>query len=180
MKTPQTMKFPPAGTARWQVMMALLLALGGAIATTAWAQPGGHHGGGGAMMLQGSPERMGRMIDHMLDGAAASDAQRSQIKQIAQAAAADLKGQREATRDLRQRAMQLFTAPTVDAIAAEALRQQLQTQHDQSSRRMLAAMLDISRVLSPEQRAKLGERFKQRAAQREERMQRMERERAPR
>ena len=48
---------------------------------TAWA--GMHHGMGGGMMFRGSPERMGRMIDHMLDGLNASDAQRSQIKQIA-------------------------------------------------------------------------------------------------
>ena len=42
---------------------------------------------GGGMMFGGSPERMGRMIDHMLDGLNASDAQRSQIKQIAAAPA---------------------------------------------------------------------------------------------
>ncbi len=180
MKNLNAKKFPTAGNGRWRVMMAMLLALGGVLATTAWAQPGGHHGGGGAMMFHGSPERMGRMIDHMLDGVSANDQQRSQIKQITQAAAADLKGQREATRSLRERAMQVFTAPTVDANAAETLRQQLQTQNDQSSRRMLTAMLDISRVLTPEQRAKLGERFKQRAAQREERSQRMERQQPPR
>ncbi len=127
-------------------------------------------------MFGGSPERMGRMIDHLLDGVSASDQQRAQVKQIAQAAAADLKGMRAATRELRQRAVQVFAAPNVDAGAAETLRQQLQAQHDQSSRRMLQAMLDISRVLTPEQRAKLGERFKQRSAQREERLQRMERQ----
>ena len=37
------------------------------------------------MMFRGSPERMGRMIDLMLDGLNASDAQRGQIKQIAAA-----------------------------------------------------------------------------------------------
>jgi Spy/CpxP family protein refolding chaperone len=131
-------------------------------------------------MFQGAPEHLGRMIDHMLDGVSASDAQRSQIKQITQAAAADLKGQREAARGSREKAAQVFAAPNVDAAAAEALRQQLLAQHDQSSRRMLQAMLDISSVLTPEQRAKLAERFKQRGAQRHERMQRMEREQAPR
>jgi Spy/CpxP family protein refolding chaperone len=177
MNTLHSMNRPFAGHGRWRVMMALLLALGGALATTAWAQPGGHPGAG--MMFQGSPERMGRMIDHMLDGVSASDPQRSQIKQIAQAAATDLKGQRESTRDLREKAMQVFAAPNVDAAAAESIRQQLHSQHDQSSRRMLQAMLDISRVLTPEQRTKLAERFKQRGAQREERMHRMEREKAP-
>ena len=127
-------------------VLALLLALAGALATSAWAQPGGGRGSG--MMFQGSPEHMGRMVDHMLDGVSASDAQRSQIKQIVQAAAADLKGQREAARGLHQKAVQVFAAPNVDAAVAEALRQQLQAQHDQGSRRMLQAMLEISAVPS--------------------------------
>ncbi|HEY9064008.1 MAG TPA: hypothetical protein VIO33_03435, partial [Burkholderiaceae bacterium] len=55
-----------------------------------------HGAGGGMMMFGGSPEQIARHVDHMLDGLNATDAQRTQIKQIAQAAAADLKAQREA------------------------------------------------------------------------------------
>jgi periplasmic protein CpxP/Spy len=179
MNTLNSMSFATRAHGRGRMVMALLIALTCALATSAWAQPGGR-GHGEAAMFQGSPERVGRMIDHMLDGVSASDAQRGQVKQIAQAAAADLQGQRSATRELRERAMQVFTAPTVDANAAEAVRQQLQTQHDQSSRRIMQAMLEISRVLSPEQRAKLAERFKQRGERRHERAQRMERERQQR
>ena len=136
---------------------------------------GGMHGGMGAgMMFRGSPEHMGRMIDHLLDGLNASDAQRSQIKQIASAAATDLKAQAEAGRGLRQRGMQAFTAPTVDAAAAEQVRQQMLQQHDQMSRRMTQAMLDVARVLTPEQRARLGERMPDHHARREDRMKRME------
>jgi protein CpxP len=119
------------------------------------------------------------MIDRMLDGLNASDAQRSQIKQIAAAAAADLKALAPAGRSLRQRAMQAFTAPNVDPAAVEQVRQQMLQQHDQMSRRMMQAMLDIARVLTPEQRAKIGERMRDRQARMEERMQRMQRE-APR
>ena len=139
---------------------------------------GMHHGMGGGMgggmMFRGSPEHMGRMIDHMLDGLNASDAQRGQIKQIAAGAATDLKAQREAGRALRQRAMQAFTAPTVDAGAVEQVRQQMLQQHDQMSRRMTQAMLDVARVLTPEQRARLGERMRDRQARMEDRMKRME------
>jgi Spy/CpxP family protein refolding chaperone len=143
---------------------------------------GEHHGmggmhdgmGGGGMMFRGSPEHMGRMIDHMLDGLNASDAQRSQIKQIAAGAAADLKAQHEAGRALRQRSMQAFTAPTVDAAAVEQVRQQMLQQHDQMSRRMTQAMLDVARVLTPEQRARVGERMRDRQARMEDRMKRME------
>ena len=125
---------------------------------------GMHHGMDGGMMFRGSPEHMGRMIDHMLDGLNASDAQRGQIKQIAAGAATDLKAQGEAGRALRQRAMQAFTAPTVDAGAVEQVRQQMLQQHDQMSRRMTQAMLDVARVLTPEQRARLGERMRDRQA----------------
>jgi periplasmic protein CpxP/Spy len=170
---------------RW-VVAATFMALTSAVALSAWAQPmsggmmgeggrhgammGGHGGGHGGMMS-------GRGLDHLLDGLNASDAQRTQIKQIAQAAAADMHKQHEAGRALREKSLTIFGAPTVDAAAAESLRQQMQALHDQGSRRMLQAMLDASKVLTPEQRAKLAERMKQRQAQMQERMQRMDRER---
>ncbi len=137
----------------------------------------GGPGGGGMMMFGGQPERVGRAVDHMLNGLNATDAQRSQIKQIAMAAAADLKAQRDAGRGLHENGMQIFAAPSVDAAAAETLRQQMLAQHDQASRRVLQAMLDVSRVLTPEQRAKIGDRMKQRDAARRERMQREPRDR---
>lgn len=135
---------------------------------------GMHQGMDGGGMFRGSPEHMGRMIDRMLDGLNASEAQRAQIKQIATAAATDLRAQAEAGRGLHQRALQAFTAPTVDAAAAEQVRQQMLQQHDQMSRRVTQAMLDVARVLTPEQRARLGERMRDRQAQREDRMKRME------
>ncbi|CAN5904426.1 hypothetical protein BH11PSE8_BH11PSE8_36860 [soil metagenome] len=138
--------------------------------------PMGHPGmEPGMMIFRGSPEHIARAVDHMLDGLSATDAQRTQVKQIAVAAAADLKAQHQAERGLHDRSLQVFTAPTVDANAAESLRQQMQTQRDQSSRRVLQAMLDVSRVLTPEQRAQLGVRMKQQQAMMQDRMQRMER-----
>ena len=171
-------------------MIGMVVTLLAAIGVSAWAQtppppPGmdggmhrhGMHGGmGGGMMFGGSPEHMGRMIDHMLDGLNASDAQRTQIKQIATQAAADLKAQAATGRGLRQRGMQVFTAPTVDANAAEQLRQQMLQQHDQMSRRVTQAMVAVANVLTPEQRAKVGERMQDRQARMEERMKRMERD----
>jgi protein CpxP len=152
----------------------LLIAAAGLVGSSAFAQPMmgggyGHHGHHGAMGA--SPERMARHLDRMLDGLNATDAQRAQIKQIAAAAAADLKTQREAVRGLRERQMQIFTAPTVDARAAEQVRQEMLAHHDQVSRRMTQAMLEASRVLTPEQRARIAERMKDRAARMQERMQ---------
>lgn len=152
------------------------------VALSAFAHGMGGRGMDGGMMgmgpgMMGGPAHMARGVDHMLDGLNATDAQRTQIKQIAQAAAADMKTQREAGRGLRDKAMQILAAPNVDAAAAESLRQQMLAQHDQASKRMLQAMLDVSKVLTPEQRAKVAERMKQRSERMNERMQRMERDR---
>ena len=157
---------------KWLVA-GMLLAISATLAVTAWAQPAPgasapHRDGPGYGLFGGSPKH----LDRLLDGVNASDAQRTQIRQIMQQAMADLKAQHESARALHERSVQIFTAPTVDAAAAESLRQQMLAQHDASSRRMLQAMLDASRVLTPEQRAMLGERIKQRQERMQERAQR--------
>ena len=163
---------------QWMAAGVLVVAAAGA-AVSAHAQGHGRgmEGGGGApgmMMFNGPPEHIARAIDHLLDGLDATDAQRSQIKQIAQAAAADLKAQHEAGRSLHEKAMQIFAAPAIDAAAAESVRQQMVAGHDKASKRMLQAMLDVGKVLTPEQRAKMGERMKQHRAVMHDRMQRMQ------
>ena len=159
-------KFNPARMQRGvrRVALATVVAVASATALSAWAQPmfggmggHGHHGGPGMMM--GSPEHAGRMVDHLLDGLNATDAQRTQIKQIAQAAAVDLKALHESGRALHDKQMQIFTAPTVDANAAEQVRLQISAQHDQVSKRMLQARIEASRVLTPEQRKQLADRM---------------------
>lgn len=165
------------------VAVSLLVIAAAGFAVNAHAQGiegGGHGHGAGMMMFGGSPGHMGRGIDHMLDGLGATDAQRTQIKQIAMAAAADLKAQREAGRALHEKGMQIFAAPVVDAAAAESLRQQMLAQHDQASKRVLQAMLDVSKILTPEQRAKMAQRMKERRAIMDERTQREQRDPGPR
>lgn len=163
------------------VLIGMLMTLLAAVGVSAWAQqtppaspvpppPGmgmtGHGGPGGmdGMMFRGSPEHMGRMIDFMLNGIGATDVQSSQIKQIAAQAASDMKAQASAGKELRQRGMQIFAAPTVDGAGAEQLRQQMLAQHDQMSKRAMQAMLAIANVLTPAQRATLGQRFQDRQA----------------
>jgi periplasmic protein CpxP/Spy len=196
MMTSMTAHAPRGGNGRKVkvVMVGMVLTLLAAIGVSAWAQPappppaqtgmgmhggaGMHHGGmgGPGMMFGGSPERMGRMLDHLLDGLKADDAQRAQIKQIVGQAAVDLKTQAAAARDLRHRGMQVFTAPAVDANAAEQVRLQMLQLHDQMSRRMTQAMVAVASVLTPAQRAQIGDRLKDRQARMEERMKRMERD----
>lgn len=146
---------------------ALLVAVLGSVTLSAWAMPhgGGHGGPGMGMMMLG-----GRGLDRMLDGVNASAEQRTQIKAIAERAAADLKAQREAGKGTRDQLLSLFTQPTVDANAAEALRAQTMQRHDQSSKRVMQAMLEISRVLTPEQRKQMAERMAQRRSMMERHM----------
>ena len=101
----------------------------------------------------------GRMVERALDSVNATAEQRAQIKQITDRAAVDMKAQRESGRAVREQAAALFSQPVVDANAAEALRQQMLQQHDQRSRRMMQTMLEVSRVLTPEQRKQLAERM---------------------
>jgi Spy/CpxP family protein refolding chaperone len=145
---------------------ALLAAVLGTVTLSAWAMPhGGGHGGPGMGMMMG-----GRGLERMLDSVNASAEQRTQIKAIAERAATDFKAQREAGQASRDQWIALFTQPTVDANAAEALRAQNMQRHDQASRRMVQAMVEISRVLTPEQRKQLAERMQQRRSMMERHM----------
>lgn len=143
---------------------ALVVALAGSAVTIAHAQPfGGHRGHDGYGGFGGFGGAMGgAMFERMLDNVNATTDQRTRIRDIVKSAMEDLRKQREAGRGMRAQAMTLFTQPTVDAAAAETLRQQMMQQHDQASRRMMQAMLEASAVLTPEQRAQLAERMKQR------------------
>ena len=141
------------------LLAVLLLAVVGAFTlsvSAAMAATDGHAGmGGPGMGMHGGP----RQMEHMLDSVNASAEQRTQIKAIMQAAMADLKAQRSAGRALHEQMAQAFAQPTVDARIVESLRQQQQAQHDAASKRLLQAKLEISRVLTPEQRQQLAERL---------------------
>jgi Spy/CpxP family protein refolding chaperone len=153
---------------RWWVAAAALTLAGG-VATLAHGMPFGGpmriamHGGG-----DGGPMMMIGMIEHLLDDVGATDDQRAKIKTIVKSAHDDMRQQHEAGAALHQQALAVFTAPTIDDAAAEALRGQIQIQMDQGGKRMWQALVDVSKVLTPEQRQKIAEH----ANKRHERMQR--------
>ena len=132
-------------------------------------QPGGPRAMVGGMPGH-SPRSMAEHVDRLLDESTVSEAERGRIRQIAQAAAADIASQRDAGRALHAQAMRLFAAPVVDANAAEQLRQQMVAQHDRGSRRRLQAMLEISALLTPEQRVALMQKMERRGGSMHERM----------
>ena len=115
--------------------------------------PQGGHGGHGGMMM---------MSERMLDSVGASAEQKTRVRDILKTAQDERRQQREAGQAQHQQMLQLLSAPQIDAVAAEALRQQQQARHDAASKRMLQAMLDVQAVLTPEQRAKMAEQMKAR------------------
>lgn len=142
----------------------LVLAVASTATLVAVAAPHGGHGGHHAMAMGGPMMMKGRMLERMLDDVKASDAQRAQIRQIVEAARSQAPDQHEQRRALREQGLRVFTQPNIDANAAEALRQQMLAQHDQASKRHMQTMLDIARVLTPEQRAQIGQRMTERRA----------------
>ena len=180
MKSP----FWTSPSSAWRLPLAtLVVAVAAGVSQTVMANPhggrggpDGHPGAGGHGMM-GGPHQ----IERMLDSVNATPEQRTQIKQIMQTAHADTKAQHEAGRKLREQSQALFAQPNIDARAAETLRQQMLAQHDQASKRKLQLMLDVSRVLTPEQRKTLAERMGQRRAMMERhRTEREGMDRAPR
>lgn len=135
----------------------VVLALAASLSLSVHAAPPPHGGPGGEpMMMMGGP---GGHVEQMLDVVKATAEQRAQIRAIMGAAHDDMKAQRESHRALRDEMMAAFTQPSVDARTVEAVRQKMLAQHDQASKRMTQAMLDVSRVLTPEQRQLLAKQM---------------------
>jgi Spy/CpxP family protein refolding chaperone len=146
----------------------MLVAVMATVAMTGWAQPrhgegrGGPPMGGPGMFLMGPPERIDRAVDRLLDGVDATDAQRKQVKAIAQAAAKDTRDQMDSGRELHEKMRALLVAPTVDDAAIESVRQQIARQHEAASQRLTKAVVEAAKVLTPKQREQLAQRFEKR------------------
>jgi Spy/CpxP family protein refolding chaperone len=158
----------------------LVVAVAGSLSLShsAYAQPMGPHGGmrGGMHGEMGGPGGPGGMMmgARMLDLVNATADQRTQIKTIMDAARTDLKALHTSGATLHQQMQAAFAQPTVDARAVEALRAQISAQHDTASKRMTQAMLDVSRILTADQRKTLADAM----AKRQSMMQRHAAERA--
>ncbi|MGA0611995.1 Spy/CpxP family protein refolding chaperone [Caldimonas sp. KR1-144] len=142
-----------------------VMATGAASVTALQAQPMGEAHRmqiDGPMWHRGGP-RVDHMVDRWLSGASnVTQAQRDEVRKIAEAARSDLRAQHETGRALHEQMRDLLAQPSIDADAIEALRQKMLAQHDQASRRMTQAMVDAARVLTPEQRAQAAAKAKAR------------------
>jgi Spy/CpxP family protein refolding chaperone len=164
-----------------QMLIATLMVAAAGLAQPAHAQPmGPMHGGPGGPggMHEGMHEGMhgggtgmgmgmgmgGAHMGRVLDVVKATPEQRSQIKAIMDTARKDLKAQHGAGRTLHQQMQAAFAQPNIDAAAVETLRQQISAQHDAASKRMTLALLDASKVLTPEQRKTVADMMAKRQA----------------
>lgn len=118
-----------------------------------------HEGGGDGMWHA-------KRLTRMLDGVNATPDQRQQIQQIARILTPDMKALHQAHRDLMAKNLQLLSAPVIDENAIEQNRLQMVAQHDQVSKRMSAAFIEMAKVLTPEQRTQVAARMQERLARR--------------
>lgn len=177
MKNPLRFTLPTAATRL--ALGGLLLAVAGAAAlpAMAWgpdarpdarpehaAHRGEHRGGPAEGPLSG------RMLERLLERVKATDAQRADVRRIAEAAQKDLRAQHEAARADHQVLVGLLAKPEIDPAAVEAQRRKDLARHDAASKRMTQAMVDIAKVLTPAQRAQVAEDMRQRAERMNERM----------
>ncbi len=152
-----------------QVVLGLTLAAASVLTLAAPTGQGGQGGQGGqdgpghpapaGAMGAGLPQ--GRMLDRLLEDVKASPEQREQIRKITQANQPDRQAEREAARATQDQLMQAFV--NADPKTADAARQQLMARHDAASRRHVQTLLDVAKVLTPEQRKQLAERMKRQA-----------------
>lgn len=161
-----TEHFQVPGRALRLLVVTALIGLAGAGLQTAHAAPGGMGGHGeiGAMGGRGMGMHGQGHMGRMLDQVGASAEQKAQIRTIMEAARNELKPVQAQMKTLRSQNAALFTQPNVDANAVEASRQQMHALHGQVSKRMAQAMVESSRVLTPEQRSKMSDMMNKRRA----------------
>jgi Spy/CpxP family protein refolding chaperone len=133
------------------------LVAGGAFAF-AHAGKGGH----GRAGLDEMSEHFQVHVKHVLAEVDATPEQQARINTIVESAAADLKSMHGQHAGSFARLHQLFTAPAIDRAAIEQVRAEHIAAMDAASQRCATALADAAEVLTPEQRAQLGEKMKQR------------------
>lgn len=167
--TEQTNATPPQPAPRRRrgrfALLLILVGLGGAItgglATTAFGQGAMWH----MRPFMGDPldpaqidHRVERMIKHLAVEADANADQQAKLIAIAKAAVNDLLPMREKLQANRAKALDLFTAGTVDRAAIERLRSDQLALAEAASKRIAQALGDAAETLNPEQRRALVDR----------------------
>jgi protein CpxP len=135
------------GRRRLWALLTVPLAVGALSISVASAHGfgGGRHGGGDGAFMQ---ER----IDHLLVAAGASDAQKTQVKQVWERLRPQLKPLRKQHADIRHQIGEAMTGATIDTAKIEQLRRQSVETMDKLSTLMTQGLVASAQVLTPEQR----------------------------
>ncbi len=116
------------------------------------------------------PESAARRVDAMsswlLSDVDATAEQRARIAQIVKDAVGELQPLRDRHQAAHRETLQLLAASTIDRARLEKLRSEQVQLADTASRRLLQATMDAAEALTPEQRAKLTQRWQQRTQRR--------------
>lgn len=153
-------------------LLAVALLAGGAFIYTAkshaYGAMGGHRGFmSGPLDPAAMDKRAERMVERFAKRINATPEQRDRLTVIAKSVARDLAPLREKARNARKSGVELLKSPSIDRAALEQLRVDQLQLADATTRRMTQALADAAEVLTPEQRAKLAERFEKRMGRRQ-------------
>ncbi|WP_439500773.1 Spy/CpxP family protein refolding chaperone [Aminobacter ciceronei] len=120
------------------------------------------HFGQGHQMMDASMGRGGfseRRMEHMMEDIDATPEQSKKLKELFGSARDEIAPMLDDFRDTRNAAADILGAPTIDRSAIEKLRSERVAAIDAASRKMTATLVDAAEILTPEQRAKILERF---------------------
>lgn len=104
----------------------------------------------------------GHGFGRMLEAVDATSEQEDSIWTIVDGVRAELRPMMREFRDTRTDLAALLSAPSIDRAAVEKLRAERIAAIDEASKKVVTAAIAAAEVLTPEQRAKLGEQMKQR------------------
>ncbi|HEY1879994.1 MAG TPA: Spy/CpxP family protein refolding chaperone [Caulobacteraceae bacterium] len=118
----------------------------------------------GAAHGEGHMQMHAMMAEHLDKALAAVDAtpdQKARIHQIMRGAMQSMGPMHQQMAGTHTELHRLLTAPVIDRAALEKLRADRIADVDQASRRLVGALADAAEILTPEQRAKLGQMMMQ-------------------
>lgn len=142
------------------IVAGAILALAGGAFAFAHGERGMH---GGGMSFDPISERFRTHVAHVLEAVDATPEQQAQVKSIVDAAAKDLDALRAQHGSAHRELHDTLTAAAIDRGRLETLRASHIEALDTASKRCLTALADAADVLTPEQRAQLGEKMAKRA-----------------
>lgn len=129
-----------------------------------------HHGmtkGGDASMGAGHHRMMGmgipgKYLERMLEQVQATPEQRNAIRAAMTRHRDQQRPIYQQGHALHQEALALWAQPAIDERAAERLRMRMNAHHQQMSAANMGLMLEVGRILTPEQRAQMAQQLRER------------------